>query len=167
MERKIETVLQRSGRAVAAALNHWNMEVKMFGIQDWPEGQREQFGQNFHLSQRKLHTLDMFSRPSLVQLLDSIPKRNIQCYTMNPNAAAIDSLTAVNADACNGEKILITAENGLFWFNIKQLENHDQEFAKLLASMFKEYYSTSLVVNLDEAGCIVKSAEMSTPQFMS
>jgi hypothetical protein len=129
------------------------MEIKMFGTQDWSEAQREQFGQQFHLSEHKLHTLDIFSRPSLVQLLDSIPKRNIQCYTMTPNAAAIDSVTAVNADACNGEKILTAAENGLFWFNIKRLENHNREFAELLASMFKDLTEAIPSLDANELSC--------------
>lgn len=125
----------------------------MLGIQDCSEEQREKFGQQFHLSQHKIHTLDLVSRPSLVRLLDNIPKRNIQCYTMTPNAEAIDSVMAVNADACDGEKILTAAENGLFWFNIKRLKNHNKEFADLLESMFKDLSAAIPGLDARELSC--------------
>lgn len=123
-------------------------------INNWSDELCENFNQEFSVAQHKLHEHDQFSKAAIIDLLDNLPKKQIQCYTMVADAANKDSIKAVDPDEATGAELYEAAEAGMFWFNLKRLETFDPSYQTLLDEMFDELASKGApLAGLHEPSC--------------
>lgn len=106
------------------------------GVHDWDDCFVRDFGRTFSTCDHSLHTLELFSTGSVIQLLDTLPRHCVQCYTMVADPTRKDSVRAVNPDNSTGAELYEAANKGLFWFNLKRLEDYDSAYKKLLHQMY-------------------------------
>lgn len=114
------------------------MFTKNLSIDTWSDELVGKFNQEFALAPHTLHQHDQFSKASIIDLLDNLPKKQIQCYTMVADATNKDSIKAVDPDHAGGAELYEAAESGLFWFNLKRLETFDPIYQQLLEEMFDQ-----------------------------
>jgi len=130
------------------------MFANNLSIDTWSEKLCFSFNQEFCLAPHTLHQHRLFSQESIVDLLDNLPKKQIQCYTMVADATNRESIKAVDPDHCSGEELYEAAKSGLFWFNLKRLENFDSNYQNLLDEMFDQLRGRGAPLNgLHEPSC--------------
>ncbi len=107
-------------------------------IDEWSDSVCGNFNKEFTVAPHRLHKNKVFSKASIIDLLDNIPKTSIQCYTMIADATKTDSVIAVDPDYVSGAELYQALESGLFWINVKRLQQFDYAFQQLLDDMFGE-----------------------------
>jgi len=107
-------------------------------IESWSDQTCSNFNQEFTVARHSLQDHSQFSKASIIDLLDNIPKKQLQCYTMVAEASQKESIKAVDPDHCSGAELYEAAESGLFWFNLKRLETVDNSYQQLLDDMFDQ-----------------------------
>ena len=123
-------------------------------IDAWSDELCSDFNKKFSLAHHTLHESDKFSKASVIDLLDNLPKKHIQCYTMISDATKTDSVTAVDSDNTSGAELYAAAETGLFWLNLKRLETIDSAFQHLLDEMFDQLLARGAhLKGLHEVSC--------------
>lgn len=123
-------------------------------INTWSDELCGKFNQEFSVAKHKLHEHDQFSKASIIDLLDNLPKKQIQCYTMVADATNKDSIKAVDPDEASGAELYEAAEAGMFWFNLKRLETFDTSYQLLLDEMFDQLASKGApLAGLHELSC--------------
>ncbi len=116
-------------------------------IDEWGAELCGKFNKEFTVAPHKLHEHEKFSRASIIDLLDNIPKDRIQCYTMIADATKTNSVAAVNPDKVSGAELYAAVESGLFWVNVKRLQKFDPAFQQLLDEMFGELVERGASLN--------------------
>ena len=106
------------------------------GVHDWEDSIVRDFGTTFSTCDHSLHTHELFSTDSIIQLLDTLPREFLQCYTMVADADRKDSVKAVNPDNSSGAELYEAANRGMFWFNLKRLEEFDYVYQQMVNQMY-------------------------------
>lgn len=114
------------------------MFEKSVAIDEWSKEHHASFGSRFQVSQHRLHEMPMFDESSLIDLLNELPRHQLQAYTLAPDAERMDSIQAVDPDHCSGRDLYQAVHKGLFWFNLKCLETFDIRYQQLLEKMFDQ-----------------------------
>ena len=104
---------------------------------DWTREQYENFGVKPQVTSHSYHRLPLFGDNALIELLDAYPRKNLQAHTMGKDPCKYQDWVQVNiAPETTGEEILRAVSKGQMWVNLTHIEQHNDEYAKLINGMY-------------------------------
>ena len=103
----------------------------------WSDKEYAQFGRLPQISKHEYHQLPLFEKPALITLLDSYPRKHLQCYTMGTDPERCDEWRHVDiADNTSGAELWRAVENGRLWLNLVHIEENQNDYRELIDAMY-------------------------------
>jgi len=102
----------------------------------WSPTECARFGLAVQCTQHRLHELDLFSDESLIELLDSYPRKLLQAFTMGTDPAKRDDWAPVEVGDLGGHELFEAVRRGRLWLNILRVEQADERFKKMLDGIY-------------------------------
>ena len=104
---------------------------------DWSAEEYAAFGRAPQVTRHRYHERDVFSKASLVALLDDYPRRHLQAYTMGTDPARREDWRQVDiAEGTSGADLWRAVENGRLWLNLVHIEENRAEYRELIEDMY-------------------------------
>lgn len=107
-------------------------------ISDWENNYSNVFGKKPLLLHHRLKETGLFEREYLADLIDRCPEENYNINTMgfDPENPVWREGTK---SGISGSKVIDAIERGRMWLNLRQVENIDPQFDRLLNDIFEEF----------------------------
>lgn len=105
---------------------------------NWNPEQYSSFGLAAQINQHGYDQLPLFDKQTLIDLLDSYPRKWLQAFTMGTDPVRNEEWHTVDIDkATNGADMWRAVENGRLWLNVTHVEEASQDYADLVAGMYE------------------------------
>jgi len=102
----------------------------------WDDSDYASFGRRPQVNQHQFHTLDLFSKESLISLLDDYPRQWLQAFTMGADPTKSEDWRCVDIHPeSSGEQLWQAVERGRLWLNLTHI-GHDPEIGELIEQMY-------------------------------
>ena len=116
------------------------------GVSRWPDHVTRVWGQQPVCVEHSLHTLPLFQRERLADLVGSYPREHYSIIAMGPQRGAAPPTiedsehrwSEGDIKGLTGEQILQAIEQGRFWLNLRYTDQVDPEFRALQDEIFSE-----------------------------
>lgn len=107
-------------------------------FKDWSPQQYDDFGRTIQVCQHTYHTLPLFEKDALIELLDKYPRDRLQAFTMGYDPTDSSDWHVVQVpQKLNGQQIWECVERGRFWLNLLALEKYSDDFGGLITGMYQ------------------------------
>ncbi len=105
---------------------------------DWNSEAYNEFGHTLQHLKHQYHDLALFNDASLIALLDTYPRKWLQCFTMGYNPEDYTEWKAVHLAESSGKEILEAVKKGRFWINIINIDKSSKVYADLIETMYQK-----------------------------
>jgi len=96
------------------------------------------FGRKNQLFEHGYHTLPLFQRDTLIDVLDNYPRKWLQAFTMGPDPTVRSDWQSVDIHPdSSGQEIWQAVEKGSLWLNLIFLQKFSQDYADLVEGMYE------------------------------
>jgi len=103
---------------------------------DWNSKDYDEFGHTLQRLKHNYHDLDLCSDESLIALLDTYPRKWLQCFTMGYNPEDYTEWNAVHIADSSGKEILEAVKKGRFWINIINIDKSSKEYRDIIENIY-------------------------------
>ena len=86
----------------------------------------------------RLHELGLSTDSSLVQLLDKLPRHQLQAFTMGTDPQGYKDWMPVDTTGASGKDLLAAVTAGRLWYNVHQVHLVDERYREILAQLYDE-----------------------------
>ncbi len=100
--------------------------------------QRRVFGEAPLIGSHSLHQLELFSDDGLAALLDRHPREHVYALTMGTDPLRWDENRLALHDGLTGHQLLDAVKRGRLWLNIKRVDEHEPEIARIVRELYGE-----------------------------
>ena len=106
----------------------------------WKQESYDNFGKKI---QRLKHNLDGFDDESLIELLDTYPRKWLQCFTMGFNPEDHSEWRGVHIADSTGAEIMEAVNKGRFWVNVTNIDKADKKYADIISKIYSDISNNS------------------------
>ena len=104
---------------------------------DWKAEDYAVFGRKNQLFHHGYHTLPLFKKETLIDVLDNYPRQWLQAFTMGPDPTIRSDWQSVDIHPkSSGQDIWQAVEKGRLWLNLIFLQKFSQDYADLVEGMY-------------------------------
>ncbi|MGD1899896.1 MAG: hypothetical protein ACFB16_23480 [Phormidesmis sp.] len=104
---------------------------------DWSAEEYAAFGLKNQLFKHSYHTLPLFQKDALIQVLDTYPREWLQAFTMGPDPTIRSDWQSVDIHPnSSGQDIWNAVEKGRLWLNLIFLQKYAQDYADIVEGMY-------------------------------
>lgn len=114
------------------------MALTDFPLVSWTDQQFADYGTKPQACSHRLNELDMFSKATLIKLLDSFPRDELQAFTMGTDPCDPGDWSSVDTGNASGEELWQAVEKGALWLNLLWIDVHRAEYGELLQQLYGE-----------------------------
>lgn len=118
----------------------------------WDSESYNEFGHTLQYLKHQYHDLDLFSDESLIALLDTYPRKWLQCFTMGYNPEDYTEWKAVHIADSSGKEILEAVKKGRFWINIINIDKSSEAYGDLIEAMYRKLNAKCPYLKTAKAG---------------
>ncbi|MEO0465807.1 MAG: hypothetical protein AAF216_04645 [Pseudomonadota bacterium] len=103
---------------------------------NWPDTERDLFGENLNQGHHDLHTRDAFSDAGLADILDRFPREHLGIYAFPHLTSGISKPSHGTADGVPGKHLLEAVKQGHIWLNLRGASHHLDDIATMETEVF-------------------------------
>ncbi|MFK8018950.1 MAG: hypothetical protein AB8B86_04205 [Pseudomonadales bacterium] len=105
---------------------------------NWNREEYNCFGLAAQINRHTYHELTLFDKETLIDLLDSFPRKWLQAFTMGTDPVKNDEWHTVDIDkSTSGADMYRAVEQGRLWLNVTHVEEASTDYADLIEGMYE------------------------------
>jgi len=102
----------------------------------WTDEDYATYGRKPWLAKHSLHEAPMFTKESLIDLLDNFPRNELQSFTMGHDITNPSDWATVDTGNATGAELWEAVNRGRIWLNLLWVERFDKRYQLLLDGMY-------------------------------
>jgi len=106
--------------------------------QAWPSEVCQQFGMNFDKQEHNLQDLSLFTDEAIIELLDTYPRRYLQCFTMGTDPGRPQDWRTVCIKNVSGKTLLDAVKRGRLWVNVTNICRFNEKYCDLITDTYTQ-----------------------------
>src|SRR5262245_31423332 len=114
------------------------MQTTNQNVLEWTSQQIAGFGKKPLVARHRLHDLDLFSDPKLIEVLQNHPREHLQAFTMGTDASQIHEWQPVDISGVSGADMLSAIARGRLWFHLFRMQDVNPRYSELVDRLFSE-----------------------------